>query len=170
VADGVAKVEEHPVLGVQFVLLNNYTLYITANIQNGFDITRDSQAGGMSCQVVKKGGVGNAAIFDDLRHAVGKGLVIQGVQRVRVHEHQLGLPKGPSQIFAVVQVHRHLAAHRGIHLGEQGRGNLDEVHPTQDGSGGKACQVSHHAAAQGDHRVGAGEGEVHHVLPQRGEL
>src|SRR5699024_12678745 len=54
----------------------------------------------------------------------------------------------------------HLSAHGGIHLGQQGGGNLDKIHAPQDSSGGKARQIAHHAAAQSRNGVGAGESEV----------
>ena len=63
-----------------------------------------------------------------------------------------------------------LAADAGIHLGKQGGGDLDEVHPPEEGCGGKARQIAHHAAAQGCHSVGAGHAEGHHALPQQDQL
>src|SRR5699024_4615417 len=50
-----------------------------------------------------------------------------------------------------------LAAHRGIDGGQKGGGNLHKGDAAQVGGGGKAGQVPHHAAAQGNHKVGAGD-------------
>ena len=69
----------------------------------------------------------------------------------------------------MLQIHGHLAPYGGIHLGQQGGGDLHEVHPPQDGGGGEPRQIPHHAAAQGRHRVGAGQPGVHHGLPQLGQ-
>ena len=81
-----------------------------------------------------------------------------------------GCQKAPARFFPVLEVNGHLPPHGGVHLGEEGGGDLDEVHPPEDGGGGEARQISHHAAPQGNHGVGAGEAEGHHLLPQDGEL
>ena len=134
-----------------------------------FDLCHDFPPAGPLGQEIEEGGVLNAAVLDDLRHAVGEHAVGEGLQHLRVHEDQLGLPEGPGQVLPGPQVHRHLATHGGVHLGQQGGGDLDEIHPPQDGGGRKASQIAYHAAAQGHYRVGAGEAEVHHVLPELGE-
>ena len=69
-----------------------------------FNLCHDGRPAGPLGQEGEKGPIQDTAVFDHLGHAVGKGGVWQGVQGVRVHEHQLGLPEGPRQIFAVVQV------------------------------------------------------------------
>ena len=93
----------------------------------------------------------------------------EGGQTFDVAEHQAGLPEGPHQVLALWQVHGGLPAHRGVHLGQEGRGKLDEVHAAQVGGGGEPGQVSHHAPSQGNDQVRAGdpqfrqEGEQLHV-------
>ena len=134
-----------------------------------FDLLHDLPPAGPEGEEVEEGLVQDAAVLDDLGHAVGEGEVVQGVQGVGVHEDRLGLPEGPGQVLAVLEVDGHLAAHGGVHLGEEGGGDLDKVHPPEDGGGGEAGQVTHHAAAQGHHGVGAGEPKVHHILPEGAE-
>ena len=70
------------------------------------------------------------------------------------------------QVLSGGKVDGGLAAHGGVHLGEEGGGDLDVIHPPQHGGGGKSRQVAHHAAAQGDDPVGAGEAGGHHGFPQ----
>ena len=142
---------------------------LTAGIQDGFNFRRESGPGGAGGQEIEEGLVPDTAVFDDLPHAVGEGGVGEGGEGVGIHEHQPGLPEGSRQVFPRPEVHRHLAAHGGVHLGQEGGGELDEIHPPEDGGGGKARQVPHHAAAQGHHPVGAGKAEVQHGLPQLGE-
>jgi hypothetical protein len=55
----------------------------------------------------------------------------------------------------MARVYRRLAADRAVDLGQQRGGNLDEVDTSTDDRGGKADEVTDHAAAKGDHRVGA---------------
>ena len=55
-------------------------------------------------------------------------------------------------------------------MGQQGGGDLDKVHPPQDGGGGESSQVAHHAAPQSNHGVGASQAKGHHGLPQGGQL
>ena len=169
VAQGVAEVEQHPRPGVPLVPLHNSPFNITAGIQNVFDLLHQRSPGGPGGQEVEEGGVFDAAVLHHLRHAVGKDGVGQGVQGLRVHKHQPGLPEGPGQVLAVGQVHGHLPSHGGVHLGQQGGGDLDKVHPPEHRGGGEARQVPHHAAPQGGHRVGAGEAKGHHLLPQLGQ-
>ena len=168
VADGVAEVQDHPQPGVPLVRHDYLTFYIAAGIQYVFNFGHDFRPGGMGGQ--KERCVPDAAVFDDLRHAVGKGGVGQGIQRRRVHEHQFGLVEGSGQIFPRFQVNGHLAAHRRIHLGQQSGGDLDQVHPPQDGGCGKARQVPHHAAAQGHHSIGTGQAKGLEPLPEPGQL
>ena len=162
----MAKVEDHPFSRVQLVLFHNGAFYITASIQNVFNVSHELGPGGVSTEELKEIPVGNAAVLDHLRHTVGEGLVIQGIQGVRIHEHRPGLPEAPGQVLSGSQVDSYLSAYGGIHLGQEGGGDLNEIHAPEDGGGGEARQVPHHAAAQGNDGVGAGEAEVHHGLPQ----
>ncbi len=170
VADGVAEVQDHPATGVPLVLFHNKAFYIAAGIQNVFNICHDFGPGGVGTEKIEEVLIGNTAVLDDLRHTVGKGFVIQGVQRFRVHQDCLGLPEGAHQILSVCKVDSHLASHRGIYLGQKGGGDLDKVHSPEKGGGGKTRQVAYHSASQSYHSVSAGEAIVHDSLPQGGKV
>ncbi len=156
-AHGVAEVQDHPDAGVPFILLHHLPLDIAAGIEHGLNVLHDRRPGGVGAEKIEERPVPDAAVLDDLGHAVGKGLVIQCTEARGVHENQPGLPEGASQVLACREVDGHLAPHGGVHLGQKCGGNLYEVHATQDGGRGEARQIAHHAAPQGHHAVGAGE-------------
>ena len=60
----------------------------------------------------------------------------------------------------MVQIHRGLAPHRGIHHGQQRGGYLNIGNSPLIGGGGEACQIPHHAAAQRHEEIAAGEAAV----------
>ena len=107
----MAEVEEHPQAGVSLVLGHDGGFDGAAGVEDFFD------PGHYRCPVmtvieqVEEGAVGDAAVLDDLRYAVGKGFIGQAVQHVRVHEHPFGLPEGTGQVLACLQVDGHLAAY-----------------------------------------------------------
>ena len=74
------------------------------------------------------------------------------------------------KIFARGQINGGLAAHRGIHHGEQGRGYLYKRDAPLVDRGGKAAQIPHHAAAQGNQDVRAGQMLGGHVLQKSQEV
>ena len=170
VADGVAEVQGHAQTGVPLVLENHLPLQIAAGVDHLLDVLHHARPATAPVQHPEEVVVPDTAVLDDLRHAVGKGGVGQGVQAVRVDEHPAGLPEGPGQVFSRLQIDGHFSAHGGVHLGQEGGGDLNKVHPPEDGGGGEARQVPHDPAPQGHNRVGAGEAEGHHVLPQLDEL
>ncbi len=58
--------------------------------------------------------------------------------------------KGADQVFPVRRINAGFTAHAGVDLGEQGGWNLDKGQAAQRGCGGKARQITNHAAAQRD--------------------
>jgi hypothetical protein len=159
VAEGVPEIEQHALARVPLVTLHHRGFAGAAGIQHLFDAPHDGGAGRGGLQEPEQGLVQDAAVFDHLGHAVGEDRVGQGGETAGVGQHQPGLPESARQVFARLEIYRHLAAHRGVHLGQQGGGQLDEIHPPQNGGGGKARQVPHDPAAQGGHGVGPGEAE-----------
>ena len=101
--------------------------------------------------------VGDHAVLDDLAAAVGELGGLERGQTAHVCEHRAGLPEGPRQVLAGLEVDGGLAAHGGVHHGEQARRHLDVRDSAQVARRGKAREVAHHAAAEGHHRVAAGE-------------
>ena len=170
VADGVAEVQRHPQAGVPLVLKHYLPLQIAAGADHLLNVIHYAGPAAAAVQQLKELPVPDAAVFDHLGHAVGEGAVAEGVETVRIDQHPLGLPEGPGQIFSGLKVDGHLAPHGGVHLGQQSGGDLDEVHPPEEGGGGKARQVAHHAAAQGCHPVSACHTEGHHFFPQQDQL
>ena len=77
--------------------------------------------------------------------------------------------KGADQVLALRQVDAGLAADRGIHLREQARRHLHEAHAAAQNRGGKAGEVAHHAAAEGNHDVAALHAELEQSLAKLGE-
>ena len=138
-------------------------------MEDFLDLRHHRSPVGTVVEQVEEGSVSDAAVLDDLRHAVGKSLVRQAVQHVRVHEHPFGLPEGTGQVFARLQVDGHLATYRRVHLCQEGGGDLNEIHPTQHRGGGEPSQVPNHAAPQGGYRVAAGQAEAQQLLPEPGE-
>ena len=67
VAQRVAEVEHHPFPGVKFIVLHEFPLAVHAGKQNGFHLRR--QIGGVPKRI-KQRAAADAAILDDLSHAV----------------------------------------------------------------------------------------------------
>jgi hypothetical protein len=83
--------------------------------------------------------------------------IVEGGQDVEVRQDQARLVEGADEVLAAGGVDGGLAAHRGIHLGQEGGGDLDEVDAALVDRGGEAGEVAHHAAAEGDDHVAAVE-------------
>ena len=101
--------------------------------------------------------VAQHAVFQHFRQAIPLEFSGQIPDHVGVAEHDFGLVKGPGHVFARPQIHRRLAAHGGIHGGQQGGGYLDEAGAPAVYRRGKARQIPRHAAAQGHHQIGTGQ-------------
>ena len=76
----------------------------------------------------------------------------QRVERVGVDQHAARLVERANHVLAQRVVDAGLAAHRGVDLGHDGGGHLDEVHAALVGRRRKASHVAYHAAAQRDER------------------
>ena len=87
------------------------------------------------------------AVLDDLGAAVLENVKREGIQGIRVAQHQTWLAERPGEVLPGGKIDGGFAAHRGIHGGKQGRGNLNEVDAPQIACGGEARQIAHHAAA-----------------------
>jgi hypothetical protein len=78
--------------------------------------------------------------------------------------------EGADQVLALRDVHRGLAADRGIHHRQQRRGDLHAVDAAHPAGGGEAGHVADHAAAQRDHGRVAGGPQRREGLDHRGEI
>ena len=97
------------------------------------------------------------AVLDDLGAAVPENVNGEGIQGIRVAQHQTWLAERPGEVLPGGEINGGFAAHGGIHGGKQGRGNLNEADAPKVACGGESRQITHHAAAQSDDQVGAGQ-------------
>ncbi len=125
-----------------------------------------SMAGRSRSSMVKEVGVDGGPVLDHLGHAAAELLPGQGAEHVRVDEHGPRLVEGADQVLALGQVHAGLAAHRAVHLGEQGGGHLHERNAAKVDRGEEPGHVAGHAAAQGEDGVAAVKAALGQVAGQ----
>lgn len=111
VPQGVAEVQEHPQAGVPLVLDHDGSLDGAAGVEDFFDLRHHRSPIGTVVEQVEERPICNTAVLDHLCHAIGKGILRQAVQHVRIYDDPLGLPEGAGQILARLQVDGHLAAY-----------------------------------------------------------
>ena len=68
-------------------------------------------------------------------------------QRLQIAQHQTRLIKGANEIFPGTEIHSDFAAHRTVHLSQQGRGHLHQGNSAQIGRGNESSEIAHHAAS-----------------------
>ena len=78
--------------------------------------------------------------------------------------------EAPHEILALARVDPGLAADGTVDLGEEGRRDLHEIDSAQDDAGGKAGQISDHAAAECDECRGALNAPGEKPIDQRFEM
>ena len=61
--------------------------------------------------------------------------------------------KGPHHVFIGVKVYARLSADAGIHLGQQGGGNLDKINSPKIGGCCKAAEISSDATSQSSQHI-----------------
>ena len=160
VSDGMPKVQAFAHTALALVLLDDFFLEFQAAVDDLLEIP----AGILALKQRKQLGVADQPGFQRFRHAVGNLPLGQGGQRVKVHQHHLGLPERTYDVFGFAQVDGSLAADGGIHLRKHRRGAVYKVDAAHIAGGAKAAQVAHNAAAHGDQQVGAGHTKVQHRL------
>ena len=153
VAKGVAEVQKLARAVVELVLVHIVALDGNAAGDGVFEI--------ISPRAVRHGAeklfVAQNAALDHLRRAVAQKRLGQLGDDVRVAQHQFRLMEGADEVLAHGQVHRRLAADRGIHRRQQGGGHLHAVDAAHVAGRREAGQVADHAAAQRHGEVGAGQ-------------
>ena len=95
------------------------------------------------------------AVLEDLGQAGAVFAAVHGGHQFRVDDHGLGLAEGTDQVLAGGGIHAGLAAHGGIHHGQQGGGHLQEAHAAHPARGHEAREVAGHAAAEAEDGVAA---------------
>ena len=93
-------------------------------------------------------------------------LARQGGEDGGVGDHQLRVVEEADGVLPARQVDAGLAADRGVHLGEEGGGHLDEVDAAEEAAGGEAAEVADAAAAEGDEAAVALAAGGEHLVPQ----
>ena len=154
-AERVSEIQYHARTGVAFVLHYERALDIAAGVDYVLDFRHDAISASKRREPAEERRVADAAVFYDLRHAVGEGTVAQRFEAVRVDEHALRLPEGPGEVLPRFQIYADLAADGRIDLREQRRRDLYEIHAAQNRRRGEASEVSDHAAAERYDRVAA---------------
>ena len=157
-AQGVAEIQEHPVPGIPLIPLHKGPLVVAAGVQDFFHMSHQSLAVGAAFQEGKELLIPQDTVLDHLGQAVPEDPVRQRVQGAWVDEHRPGLVEGSGQVLPLFQVHGHLSAHGGIHLGQKGGGNLDEGDPPEQGGRREAGHIPGDAAAQGHDKAAPGHG------------
>ena len=153
VADGVAVVQHRPELGLLLVTLDDRGLDPARPGDHPLErrqIAREQRAG-VPFDVDEVRRVGDDAVLDDLREAGAELPVGQRDDDVGIHEDEARLVEGADQVLGAGMVDRGLAADRGVHLGEDGRRELDEVEAAHVGGGHEPREVADGSAAERHH-------------------
>ena len=153
----VPEVQEHPLAGVELVRLDHDPLDIHApgdhTGQFAFQVVKRR----VGAEKIKQSGVLDAAVLDHFAHPVFNEMLRQRVQHLRINEHKFRLKESADQVLPLGKVHRHLAAHGRVHLGEKRSGDLYELYSPEIAGCGKSGQIADHSAAECDHKVAPGQ-------------
>ena len=152
VTEGVSQIQKLAAAAVKLVGIDGVALHLHAAGDDLFQLLFNR---GLA-QRGEESGIAQETVLDDLGAAVAKDGIGQRGEGIGVAPHQRRLVERAHQIFAHGQVHGGLAAYGGVHRGQKGGGNLDIADAALIGGGGKACQITHHTAAQRRQKVAAG--------------
>ena len=92
--------------------------------------------------------------------------VWQRSQHADIGKHRPRLQKIPHEVFALGQIHAHLAAHARIHLRKESRRHLHIGNPAHEHRGHKSAHVAHNAAAKGNQQRSAIAASANHLPRQ----
>ena len=169
---GMAEVEQGAdIAGLAFIGSDHRRLG-TARYRDRLGLCRriaGQQCGRIGLAPIEETGVADQAVFHHLGIAGAQVAQRQGLQHLRIDQHQRRLVEGANKVLAGGRVDRGLAAHRRIDLGEQSRRHLHEPATTPQDAGGKAGQVTDDAAAQRHHRIAAFDSQLQQALGDLGE-
>ena len=108
--------------------------------------------------------VSDDAGLERLGQAVDDLTAGQGLERVKIDKHDLGLPECADDVLRLAQINRRLAADGGIHLRKHRRGAVDKVNAAHVAGRAEAAQIAHNAAADGHQQILAVHAERQHSL------
>ena len=160
VADGVAEVQAGTHAALALVLLDNLFLEFQAAVDDLFNIGF-RVLGLKQCKQLR---VADQAGLQRLGQAVHHLAAGQGSQRVKVHQHHLGLPESAHDVLRLAQINGGLAADGRIHLGQRGGGTVDEINAAHIAGGAEPAQIAHNTAAHGHQQILAVHAEFQHGL------
>jgi hypothetical protein len=89
---------------------------------------RDSSRSRLGSEPFEERQIPDQAVLDDFRQPGPQFPVRQRIQRVRIGQHEARLVESADHVLAQRVVDGGLASDRGVHLRQQGRGNLDKRH------------------------------------------
>ena len=108
-------------------------------------------------QFIEQRGVCDAAVFDDLAHAVREIGIGQRGERFRIGEDEARLMERADKVFTERQIDTRFAADTGIYLRQKGRRHLHEINAAQERCRREATHIARYAAAERDNDVAARE-------------
>ena len=91
-------------------------------------------------------------MLEDFGQAVEAFLVRQGLDELRVREHQAGLIKRAQEVFPFREIDGRFAPDGGVHHGQKRGWDLDEGHAPHEDGRQEPREVAHHPAPQGNER------------------
>ena len=113
--------------------------------------SRLEQGGRVGFEPVEEVGVVDEPVLHDLGEAGPHLAGVEGGERRGVADHAPRLVEGADEVLAAGKVDAGLAAHRGVHLGEQRGRHLHEVDAALVAGGREPGDVADHSAAERDH-------------------
>ncbi len=149
-AESMAEIEQSALAGLPFVARHDGGLH-AAGMGDGLDqrLAVTAQClGGVGFQPVEERRIAQGAIFDHFGIAGQQFAARQGREQGGVGDDDARLMEQADQVLALGRVDRGLAADRGIHLGQQGGGNLRKGDAALEHGGGEAGEIADHPAAQ----------------------
>ena len=146
----MAQVEQGALAGLALVGHDHLGLVGTGTPDDFNDTGRVARhdRGHVGFQPVEERRVAYQPVLDDFGHAGRELSRRQCVEHVDIGQHPARLVKRPDHVLAQRMIDAGLAAHGGVHLGQQGGGHLDEIDPALIDRGRKPGQVADHAATQ----------------------
>jgi len=109
--------------------------------------------------------VSDERVLDDFGKAREELPSGQGCEKTCICPHGAGITKETDAVFYPIKIDAQFSAHGSIYLGEQGRGNLDEVHPPFEGPGTETAHVADDAAPEVEHAPVAASASLEELSP-----
>ena len=172
VAEGMAQVEQGALALFQRIAGDDLGLVLAAggNGQGQCFAVACQQGRSFLRQPLAKAQVAQRGVLDDLGQAGAQFAWRQGGQGSGIGNHRPGRMEGTDQVLALRQIHRGLAADRGIDHRQQAGRQLYAVDAAHPAGGGKPGQVADHAAAQGQHAGITGGAQAGQGVDHPGEI